>query len=261
MVQFLVMKSVQGFYSLSKTERYNLIGQIESLIEKDLQNRSSENIQSYASDNDTYIRKNTYLIIGKLYNSKPHLRPEIVNVLNVLLDHSNEKVRQTVVNAFGEIGKSEGDIALRAFEQALFDFHHIVRNALIGSLKKMGEVNPQPVLSFSKKFLHNPNYHIRRQVIHGVELRGRTHPEEVLPLLKEAQFETNRVVKDMIVHVLGQISYKKGCLEKVIAELRTWENKELVQQALKEILETHEQYRNFSALSYNQAKEYIETHV
>jgi hypothetical protein len=71
----------------------------------------------------------------------------------------------------------------------LFDAHHIVRNAVIGSIKKMEEKNPLPVLSFAKQFLNHEDPEIRREIIHGIELRGRTHPQDILPLLKELQFD------------------------------------------------------------------------
>ncbi|QGQ46012.1 HEAT repeat domain-containing protein [Metabacillus sediminilitoris] len=80
----------------------------------------------------------------------------------------------------------------------------------------MGQVNPEPILTFSENYLHHPAPEIRRQVIHGIELRGRTHPEEVLPLLKEVQFERVKRVRNMVIQVLGQISYKENCLEKVM---------------------------------------------
>ena len=57
---------------------------------------------------------------------------------------------------------------------------------------------------------------IRRAVVDGIELRGRTHPEEILPLLKEVQSDPDKKVRRRMIHVLGQISYKKGCLEKVV---------------------------------------------
>ncbi len=79
------------------------------------------------------------------------------------------------------------------------------------------------------KFLNHPGPKIRREMIHGIELRGRTHPEEVLPLLAEVQHDPNKKIREMVVHVLGQISYKKGCLEKVVGALKIWENRELVQ--------------------------------
>lgn len=40
----------------------------------------------------------------------------------------------------------------------------------------------------------------------------------------------------MVIHVLGPINYKEGCLEKVVQILRRWENKALVDEALEEIL-------------------------
>ena len=45
--------------------------------------------------------------------------------------------------------------------------------------------------------------------MHGIELRGRTHPEEILPLLKEVQSDPDKKVRRMVIHVLGQTSYKK----------------------------------------------------
>lgn len=51
-----------------------------------------------------------------------------------------------------------------------------------------------------------------------------------------------------------QISYKNGCLEKVVSALKTWENRELVEKALKEILEVHKRYAKFSAKSYNEER-------
>lgn len=250
-----------SFYALSKEKKGKLTNKIEEQIVNNLNDKRLDKIIKYSSDSETYIRKATYLAIGRHYKKNQYLRKTILETLNTLFDNQNEKVRQTAINALGEIGKIEAREVLKVFEKALLDKHHIVRNAVIGSLKKMGEVNPKPVLSFAKKYLHHPDYHVRRQVIHGMELRGRTHPEEVLPLLKEVQFEQNRTVRNIIIHVLGQISYKRNCLKTVILELKTWQNKELVENALKEILETHKSYEKFSALSYNQAKKYIQKHV
>jgi len=57
--------------------------------------------------------------------------------------------------------------------------------------------------------------------------------------------------------VLGQIGYKKGCLEKVVAELLKWENTELVTDAMAEIIDVHHRYRNFSYYTQEEAREYI----
>jgi HEAT repeat protein len=258
-----------SFYDLSPDKRAKLVEQIETEIYQDLLKRASDHIHKYFIDEDTYIRKSAYLAIGRIYFNYREVKETVIDVLAKLFNDPDFKVRQTVINALGEIGKREDKNVWDVFEKGLKDQHHSVRNAVIGSLKKMGEKNPKPVLSFSKKHLHNPNPEIRRQVIHGVELRGRTHPEEVLPLLKEVQDEQNdqglfvldqpkyKRVRNIVVHVIGQISYKKDCLEKVIAEIKTWNNKHLVNDAIKEILETHKSYEKFSEKSYNEAQEYL----
>ena len=142
-------------------------------------------------------------------------------------------------------------------EQGLFDEHHSVRNAVIGSIKKMGEKNPKPVLNFAKKYLKHKDKEIRREICHGIELRGRTHPQDILPLLKELQNDTTSRVRNTLVHVIGQIAYKKGCLETVVADLKTWKNKELVRDALDEIVDVHDRYKNFSVKTQAEAIKYI----
>jgi hypothetical protein len=57
--------------------------------------------------------------------------------------------------------------------------------------------------------------------------------------------------------VIGQIAYKKGCLAIVITELKTWENKKLVGDAIEEIIDVHHRYKNFSALTQEEAIAYI----
>ena len=88
-------------------------------------------------------------------------------------------------------------------------------------------------------------------------MRGRKYPEEILPLLKELEFDKTSRVRSTLVHVLGQIAYKKGCLEKVIAHLKSWENAEVVKDAIEEIIDVHDRYRNFSFYTQEQAKKYI----
>ncbi|MBN1349427.1 HEAT repeat domain-containing protein [candidate division KSB1 bacterium] len=246
-----------GFYDKSKIERDKIINDMAHDIARDIEENSDQALQKYAASPDTYIRKHCYLIIGKLYQEKPTLRDTILLRLFNLSKNENERIRQTCTYALGEIGKTTAEPALKALEAALDDPHHSVRNAVIGALKQLGQKNPAPVLQFAQKLLHHPDAEIRRQIVHGIELRGRTHPEEVLPLLAELQFDENRRVAETIVHVLGQISYKKNCLEKVVAHLKTWQNAELVEKALNEILETHTLYGRFSAKSYREAREYI----
>lgn len=246
-----------GFYDLLVKEREKLVKKIEEEIKNNLRDHSYQNITKYFSNEDTYIRKIAYLSVTRVYFSNTNLQSKILKILDQLFRENNEKVRQTVVNTLGEIGKIDAQIALPIYEKAMVDEAHEVRNAVIGSLKKMGEKNPQPVLEFSRKFLSNSDPEIRRQAVHGIELRGRIHPEDVLPLLEKLQNETNKRVRETMIHVLGQISYKKGCLEKVISALKTWKNKEIIKSALAEILETHKSYEKFSAKSYKEAETYI----
>ena len=121
----------------------------------------------------------------------------------------------------------------------------------------MGEKNTVPVLEWSKGYLHHEDKEIRREICHGIELRGRTHPQDVLPLLRELQFDKTKRVGWTLVHVIGQISYKKGCLETVMNDIIQWENKELVTNAIEEIIDVHYRYRNFSFYTQDEAKEYI----
>ena len=246
-----------GFYDLPKGERAKLVEKMKEAIERDLQNGVKENILKYASDGDTYIRKNTSLILGRLYRDRPEIRQRILGILKNLFENSDEKVRQTVIYAVGEIGKINANEIMRMLEIALNDEHHSVRNAVIGALKQMGEKNPKPTLRFARKFLHHPNPQIRRVVVHGIELRGRSHPEDILPLLKELQGDRSKKVRETIAHVLAQISYKEGCLEKVLNTLKCWKDKELVKMALKEVLDVHKRYEKFSAKSYEEARKYV----
>ena len=77
-------------------------------------------------------------------------------------------------------------------------------------------------------------------------------------MLKELQYDKTARVRNTLVHVLGQIAYKKGCLEIVVADIKLWENKELVSDALEEIIDVHNRYRNFAVKTQEQARIYIE---
>lgn len=249
-----------SFYDLNKQERADLVNRIKEDILRDLMHSGVQEIIGYCSDEDTYIRKSAYLSIGRLYSEQKELQQPIIDCLKQLAEHENFKVRQTVINAAGEIGKQDFETVEYFFSNGLFDHHHSPRNAVIGSIKKMGETNPKPVLDWAKKYLHHENKEIRREICHGIELRGRTHPEDILPLLKELQHDKTARVRTTLVHVIGQIAYKKGCLQTVVAHLNTWENKLLVADALAEIIDVHYRYRNFSALTQDQAQQYIETY-
>lgn len=249
------------FYGLNKEERVLLVEKINNQILTDIQLNAEKKILTYFSDEDTYIRKTAYLAIGKIWKKNENLRPILLDTLNNLFKSANEKVRQTAINAAGEVGILDFETVAHFFDEGLFDPHHIVRNAVIGSVKKMGEKNPKPVLTWAKKYLHHPDKEIRREICHGIELRGRTHPQDILPLLQELQFDTTARVKNTLIHVIGQIAYKKDCLQTVVDHLNTWENKDLVLKALDEIVDVHSRYKDFAVLTTQQAIEYIDKHA
>lgn len=245
------------FYDLSKPERTALVSKIQKDILTDLNTARSKKTISYFEDNDTYIRKSVYLAISKIYLTHKELQPQIIKTLEALLQNKDFKTRQTVINAAGEIGKTDLKRVQHFFDTGLFDKHHSPRNAVIGSIKKMGEVNPKPVLSWAKKYLHHPDKEIRREICHGIELRGRKYPQDILPLLQELENDKTARVRNTLVHVIGQIAYKKGCLQTVVEHLQHWSNTALVEEALEEIIDVHHRYRNFSHLTQQQAREYI----
>jgi len=43
----------------------------------------------------------------------------------------------------------------------------------------------------------------------------------------------------------------------VISELKTWDNKKLIFEALREIIDVHERYKNFAEKTRSEAEEYI----
>lgn len=249
-----------AFYDLSKEERVVYVAKISNAILKELSSLKFKNTIAYFSDEDTYVRKSAYIAIGRIYNAPENLQQAIIKLLDELFQKEDFKIRQTAINAAGEIGKIDFEIVKHFFDKGLFDAHHSVRNAVIGSVKKMGEVNPKPLLSWAKQYIHNSDKEIRREICHGIELRGRKYPQDILPLLQELQFDKTARVRNTLVHVIGQIAYKKGCLQTVVAHLQTWQNKELVIAALEEIIDVHDRYKDFAVLTQQQAEEYINMH-
>lgn len=248
-----------AFYDLDKTSRAGLVRLIKQRLLADLGQGRTIYLQEYAADEDTYIRKSAYLCLGRIYFEYPQLQTTLLVTLDSLLQSPDFKIRQTMINAAGEIGKQDFERVQHIFETSLFDPHHSPRNAVIGSIKKMGEVNPLPVLKWAEQYLEHPDKEIRREICHGIELRGRKHPLDILPLLQRLEWDKTARVRNTLVHVIGQIAYKKGCLEAVIAHLQSWENKDLVRDALEEIIDVHYRYRNFSFYTQDEARAYIDT--
>ncbi len=249
-----------AFYDLSKEERKKKVASIQEAILSDVSKGGKGELLRYFADEDTYIRKAAYLSVGRLYLTQLALQEKICSKLESLYLEREPKIRQTVVNSAGEIGKTDFEIVAPFFEKGLFDAHHSVRNAVIGSIKKMGEKNPIPVLKWANGYLKHSDKEIRREICHGIELRGRTHPQDILPLLRQLQFDETARVRNTLIHVLGQIAYKKGCLQTVVTALDSWENKELVEKALDEIVDVHRRYKNFSHFTQEEAIAYIDKH-
>ena len=250
-----------SFYDLAKEQRQKLVAQIHEDILLAIQTDEFDKVLKYFSDDDTYIRKSAYLAVGKLYNQHASFQKDIISILSHLTGDPDFKIRQTAVNAAGEIGMSDFEPVEKIFDTCLFDDHHSVRNAVIGSVKKMGAKNPAPVLSWARKYLHHEDKEVRREICHGIELRGRTHPQDILPMLQELQFDKTARVRRTLVHVIGQISYKKNCLQTVIHHLNSWENKEVVKESVAEIIDVHHRYKDFVVLTQDQAKQLIKSHL
>ncbi len=242
-----------GFYDLTQEERTLRVQEINQEIFKDLSDGKNDSVVLHASDEDTYIRKTAYQAVGKIFNANRDLRSIVLQILQGLLNSDNEKIRQTVINAAGEIGKFRFEEVQGFFDIGLFDEHHSVRNAVIGSIKKMGNANPTPVFKWTKQYLQHPDKEIRREICHGIELRGRKYPQDILPMLKTLQFDETKRVRNTLIHVIGQISYKKGCLKTVLEHLKTWENNVLVMEAIEEIIDVHHRYRSFAILTQQEA--------
>jgi vesicle coat complex subunit len=252
---------MMGFYELSKAERELKYKEIQDAIMHGIQNGDISVAGEYFDDADTYIRKAAYLGVGKLYKAGLVTKNEIILMLDALMLSESERVRQTVVNAAGEIAMHDFPCVERFFDAGISDSYHTVRNAVQGSLKKAGEKNPAQIIPFCARHITSADPEARRTAAHGLELRGRTHPEDVMPALRLLQFEKHRRVRPMLIHIFGQISYKKGCLEKVTAELLTWEDKALADECFNEIIKQHRHidghFRTMETLSPEDCEKYI----
>ncbi len=246
-----------SYYNLSKEMRDKLRKEIEKNIRSDIETGDHGFVLQYSSDDDTYIRKIVYLFLGKLFKDYPDFRRDLIALLRNLLMSGDEKVRQTAVNTLGEIGKYSFDDVPELFEFAFEDKHHSVLNAVTGALKQAGEKNPEAVIGFIKKHLHHTDSVIRAKILHGLELRGRKHPEEILPVLAECRNDPDKTVTKMVIHVIGQISYKEGCLDKVVDSLKDWENSEFVKEAADEIIDVHKRYHKFASLPVEKVRDLL----
>jgi len=142
-----------NFYDLTKKEREVLSSKILIEIKSDVEKKGVANFIKYFSDSDTYIRKVAYTSVGKIYKSENIKVERIIVILDELIKHDNELIRQTVINAVGEIGIYLFDNVQHLLETGLKDKHHKVKNAVIGSLKRIGEKNPKSMIEFAEKYV------------------------------------------------------------------------------------------------------------
>lgn len=246
------------FYDLTKEERKQKYIDIQACIHKEINRHDLKNMRSLFDHPDTYYRRAAYLAVGRIYRNEPKMLEAILQCLDELFQSESERIRQTVVNSCGEIAMEDFASVAEFFDKGMKDVHHSVRNAVVGSLKKAGEKNPTEIIPYCKTNMLSSNPETRRLACHGLELRGREHPEEVIDILKLLQDEKNKRVKDMLIHVLGQINYKKGCFLYVTKQVKAWENKEIFRLYKAETIEVHGRYEKFSEFTQAEVITYFE---
>lgn len=251
---FAKIKLNMNYYDLTKQARTTFRAKVAEEILISIQKNASVSDLPYISDSDTYVRKVTYEAIGDIYKSNVSLRKNVIAFINQMFKLNDQLARQTATNAMGEVGLYDPGAIGDCFDRASEDDSPKVRNAVVGSLKKIGQKHPGEVLEFAKRNVNNQNEEVRRIAMHGLELRGRTNPEEILPTLKLFQKESKARLKKMLIHVVGQSSYKKSCLETVLAELKTWDHSITI-PALKEIYAVHVYYAEFSYYTSEEARQ------
>ena len=93
------------FSELPKEAKDKFLEVLKSEIELDLAKGTYDNIRKYASDTDEFVRKNTYLILGKYFSTQIHLKDKVYLTVDQLLRDANAQIRQTAVLAFSEMMK------------------------------------------------------------------------------------------------------------------------------------------------------------
>src|SRR4051812_44194882 len=96
-----------SFYSLPKSERIQLTEKISKQLLTDIRTGRNKSLIRYFSDEDTYIRKAAYLAVGKIYHGTDLFQKQILKHLSTLFLHKDAKVRQSTVNAAGEIAMQD----------------------------------------------------------------------------------------------------------------------------------------------------------
>ena len=111
-----------GFYDLPKAEREKCCQDIQNDILRGLRQGDFTVSTAYFNDSDTYIRKAAYLGAGKIFKQKQIDTNTIIAMLDMLIKSDSERIRQTVINAAGEIAMLDF-----ACVEHLFDIARIIR--------------------------------------------------------------------------------------------------------------------------------------
>jgi hypothetical protein len=90
---------------LPKDARDKFLEVLRADIELDLARGTYDNIRKYASDTDEFVRKNTYIVLGKIYSTHFHLKDKVYFAVDRLVKDTNSQIRHTAVEAVGELMK------------------------------------------------------------------------------------------------------------------------------------------------------------
>jgi hypothetical protein len=82
-----------------------IAGKTSDDILADIDKNSTTRITAYFNDDDTFIRKAAYIAVGNIVRADDKKLIDVLNILDELFSHDDYHVRQTVINAAGEIGK------------------------------------------------------------------------------------------------------------------------------------------------------------
>lgn len=241
---------------LSKEKKNIQMDKISNEIICGLDTRDYENILNHAGDKDNQVIKHVSIVLADAYKDES-LKANLSKLLEEMSASSDEKVRKTMVLTAGEIGKKNAEDIFPILEFAMDDESEVVQKTAISALKIMCDKNPGPSLKLASSLIGHENPEIRKGIIHGLELRGKKYPEDVLPILTAIQNEKHKSVVNVIIHVMGRISYRKGSVEKVVEELKTWTNRWLVKKSAQEIISFHGKHTKFASRSHEEIEKYL----
>ncbi len=245
-----------GLHKLPKEKKCKYIDDLSNEIICGLDTNEFKDILKYASDKDNQVRKFASSVLADAFKDDS-LKDSLSKAFETMIHSDDEKIRQTAIYTAGQIGQTDAEEIYPLLEIGIADKHFKVQKATTSVLKVMCEKNPEQSLDFIKKHVHHENPSVRREIVHGIELRGKKCPEDILPVLRSLQDEKHKSVVNIVIHVIGQISYKKGAIESIATELKTWNNKWLVKKSVKEIISVHKKHPKITDKSLDEIENYL----